>query len=656
MKKNLLSFLVISVLFFSNKHVHAFNNMHFSEEFTFSLDSSIWTSYLNNGNINFSNNEVILSDIDTKSFPYVTSNNNVFPQGNFSVEWKFKYHPYIGLDYNRGTGVAINDVLPLNGIDHEPITDELIFNTWYGGGGKTAIGTHLCEDITPDCEQKQRAIYLSNSVDINAYRTIKIDYVDSKYTVYYKYSNDTNFEKIFTSSATNERPNFIWLGSPLYNNDNHRWSDFSVDYIRITSLPDKYIDVPHYSQNDLRWKDVEYDKSSLSEWGTHSIGDWGCAMTSANMVIANFGYTLLTDGVTDLTPPNLNTYLSDHAGYANTYLKFPSISSMVSKIKQSDPIYTEYSDLELEYIPYDRARLISELGNKQPVILKLVTPTTQNTHFVVAKGYGQGKIIINDPLDINNTDAYLEDKYVDEDYVSMIIFKPSNTDLSYFWLTLYSGQNVTLELNGTKSGIDGNGSEYLDLPGVSFIDEGGIAGGAINQGSYKLLMLPEPTLGDYTLSVYGNAETQLNFDLATYKKDGSQNTHHIDEPIDQDGRNDYILNFSPDPSTYQSNLTKQIDIVPDPDPDPSDLFKALEEYIKNAYDQGKIKSKTYRNLLLLKVDLAQWLYNRGNLRACEAMLDFIEKSVAKSHKNQIDQSTANEIIILVQEIKESLGL
>jgi len=654
MKKYLLTFIIISFLLFSNKQVSAINNYYFNEDFAFSLNNSTWISNPNNGDISFNDSRIILSDIDTKSFPYITSNNNIFPQGNFSIEWKFKYLPYVGLvDYNRGTGVAINDVLPLNGIDHEPITDELIFNTWYGGGGKTAIGTHLCEDITPGCEQKQRSIFLSNSIDIDTYRTIKIDYIDSKYTVYYKYSNDLNFEKIFTSSETNERPNFLWLGSPLYNNANHRWSDFSVDYIRIKQLPDKDLNVPFFSQNDTLWASDTYDHLD------DTIDNKGCALTSAAMLLAYHGIDI-TPNNDPMNPKTLNEWLINKIpqeglmGNAKGYtgdggISWIAVNQLARYFRPFLTFQMMKGDLQAENDIFGNFN--TSINNNSPEILWVSGNGTYwsnwGTHFIVGRGYDSNGIYINDPEEMYN--------YIPADYPvkQRLAFIDDAEWEDWGIINIHYPNAISLvveDADGRKLGEDKSGNSYNQIPHGHFV-EGNVYGGSFSDTANNIYLYKVANPTTYKLWVESNENVNFNLEMHSLNTDNSAFTNTISNAINNIDTQQYSILFA-------NNQNNTISLIPnpDPDPDPSDLFKALEEYVKNAYDQGKIKSKTYRNLLLLKVDLAQWLYNRGNLRACEAMLDFIEKSVAKSHKNQIDQSTANEIIILVQEIKESLGL
>ena len=67
--------------------------------------------------------------------------------------------------------------------------------------------------------------------------------------------------------------------------------------------PSVVLDVPAYSQNDARWKNVQLGTSSTT------IGWNGCLITCCAMVERFYGF--------DYNPATLNTYLTNHNGYAD---------------------------------------------------------------------------------------------------------------------------------------------------------------------------------------------------------------------------------------------------------------------------------------------------------------------------------------------------
>ena len=131
-------------------------------------------------------------------------------------------------------------------------------------------------------------------------------------------------------------------------------------------------DVPHFAQNDPRWAD---DKLGHTPG---SLGEEGCAVASAAMVLASYG--------ADLDPGRLNTHLRANEGYTERgWLYWEKASACPPVV--AEHIYED--DASHFLIDWNLLR-----GN--PVIVRLRYPNGI-THFVVIVGKSGHEYLIRDP-------------------------------------------------------------------------------------------------------------------------------------------------------------------------------------------------------------------------------------------------------------------
>jgi hypothetical protein len=132
------------------------------------------------------------------------------------------------------------------------------------------------------------------------------------------------------------------------------------------------IPVPAFAQDDPRWSSVRLGPS------TDTLGDEGCAVTSAAMVVAFYG--IKTD------PRQLNNFLTRAGGFSEDGLIH------WSRVPAIAPAY-----LKLAYNGYASYELIdSNLLEKNPVIA-IIRLSDGAYHFVVIVGKDGRNYLIRDP-------------------------------------------------------------------------------------------------------------------------------------------------------------------------------------------------------------------------------------------------------------------
>jgi len=627
-------FILTIISFIFCNQIYA-TSEYLNEDFSNTLDSSIWTVYLNGGKLTYSNDRLDISTNNIHRFPFIHTKDDQLPQGNFSIEWKFQYN-----QQKHGTGIVISDILPPKDLTTGLKKEHIILNTWVTDQSEVALSSSICPSYDINCNWVSYPYYKSDSRLLEE-NIFKVEFMNGEYQTYF------NGNPILKTTKSTRIPKYIWIGSPIYSSSGvGSWSSFSIDYIKITKLPDVMLDVPHFSQVDPDWKDINYDHSKKT------IGQWGCAMTSSSMILASHGY--INGPTLDIAnnPLNLNSYLKDNHGfdnnagiYWNEIIKFAKVS------KTQNTQNAENKNLEFRYTPYNEDILKSDLDKGRPSIIQIVTgygdtldsALDDDLHFVVAKGYDDEHIYINDPLETEASDTLaLDEAYPELEYRRLARFIPADSDLSYIWMHLFTDQQVLFEYDGKKSGTDYYGNKFSEIEDLEYYDEGGFD----EMEGARTLILPQPEVGSYTLSVSGKGKKPIRFELISYDKNAERRVHAVNEKQENDGVNTYILEFSPEPEKYVSNFSKDV-ASNDLEVSFLDVRNLLIE------NRDKFKNKGTYNLMLTKINLAMFFYDKNMSKITHIMIDFMLDTLDKPNK-QIDEEFRLQLLSKLETLKTGI--
>jgi hypothetical protein len=172
-----------------------------------------------------------------------------------------------------------------------------------------------------------------------------------------------------------------------------------------------------FSQKDARWGSAVYAKADnpVDECGT-TIGQCGCAMTSATNVLRLFGQLTMPDGQ-PVTPKAVNDFFNQGAkrvggtwvslGYFNNNVDWFAINTLSMEIEKAHP-----GARRIEFVPTWGNGSVEEMKNElrqgRPVILQLFlrSPRYTGPHFVMASGLDGERVVVKDP-------SYQESRYLD---------------------------------------------------------------------------------------------------------------------------------------------------------------------------------------------------------------------------------------------------
>lgn len=278
-------------------------------------------------------------------------------------------------------------------------------------------------------------------------------------------------------------------------------TEIHFDNFVVTSLSLSELDlpVPLFKQTDPIWGYKLYDTANL--WASNpSIASWGCAVTSAAMILQYHGFVTMPDGKV-LNPDTLNEWLkSQPDGYIGQGLvNWFAITRLAKSISNKTGQYA----LEYKKHTVDKSAIKGEVQNLKPVILEIPG------HFIVGKGTtGNNDFNINDPAYNYN---YLSEHESRGKYlVSYRTFTPSHTDLSSLLIVHKENTSVSIFIDGQLQ------------PAVStleFIESYGEVD-AESSVSVVLTELAKPMGSSFTIHIEGELYSNSQVELYYYDTNG----------------------------------------------------------------------------------------------------------------------------------------
>lgn len=437
-------------------------------------------------------------------------------------------------------------------------------------------------NFQPNLEYKIEAKIINNSFEILINDHLVLDVTDS----------NPNFGNHFVGLAAS-------AGSVTQ-------SEVFFDNFTVT-IPDEEIDVPLVKQGTLPWGNMQYDSASLWAGNNNTISRWGCAITSASMILNYYNR--------NITPDILNNWLlSQPDGYiGNGLVNWMAITRFAKETSDANSPKLEY-----KRYGFDSNILSSEIESNRPSIIKIQNPTTLATHFIVAKGKTDSDFLINDPgFEKTNLSQYSADEHN-----NINTFTPSNTDLSY--MLFLTDINTNLELKDTLGNII-QLDESIEGP---FLDP--IENSPSNTSPLKMYLLSKPIIDTYTLKITSDGQDFPFFQSFLYDPEANLVIKKID-----------TIPGSINTLTISNN--ENLEIIQE-----ISIDKIIQD-LQTANQNGLVGPKAYK-LINTELLIAKNLYQKNKLIAYKAALVVTIKTIQKT--NNIDPTVAK---ILIDEIRSLLN-
>lgn len=392
---------------------------------------------------------------------------------------------------------------------------------------------------------------------------------------------------------------------------------FSDVYFSKLSTNIDSLNVPLLKQTSDPWQGEIYDSANIWSSVKPTIYSWGCALTSAAMIMNYYKIDYLPNG-SELNPGTLNEWLKDQPdGYlSNGLINWLAISRLSKEAKLSGHNNNfSYDALEYSRITENSvAQLNIDLDNNIPGILELPG------HFVVAKGRQDNTYSINDPF-FNRLS--LNDTY-NNSFLNLGRFIPSNTDLSYIMLSFEKTLSATL-INSARVNV---GEEFIQQPINNPEDN------KPNNDSIKMIYFSKPESDNYLLKFNSISTRQLITDVYIYTVTGDVKKMKISAFLSPNNPESFNIDFNKNNASLQA-IKKQL------------TFKSVIQDIDEALKLRLVnKSLAFQLINILKA--AEKDEQKGKSKIAKSKLEVARFLVLYTQKILI-KNTAS--LILLEDIK-----
>jgi len=594
-----------TVLFEDNFNDNSFNENLIIKNYALEEDGS-YVNVVENLNVEESNEELRFSGIGIIDKVSIDNNTEV---GNFGKS------VFIKSNFSKNNDVKLQfDVNAIEGNNYVILTtlefnkdNRIIF----------AIFNNSWATLQLDENNNFRALFEQYNYNFNQNINIQVKFNPTSRKVEGLINNALIIEETYNGDIDNM--NIGIAGTVRWPND---IIDIRYDNLKITTENPYYVDLPisDIKQYDASWGNNEYDFASNWYPSNPSISRWGCAMTSAVMVLKYYGHN--TD------PNQLNIWLkSQKDGYTrNGGVMWPSISRWTKSNRQGKPI------LEFSYHNPSDAFITSEIDAERPPILKM-QKANGNTHFIVAKGKNGNDYKINDPASNSEiVNLFSQAKIKWGENVKVGKFFPSTTNLSYIVLMIDDGFHFKVS---SPSG---------EIVGDEFFFEEGPYSDTNNPGQdtgldiLNVFYYPQPNPNLYNVKVEGEGVYQLDYYL--YDENGKVKVGNLFGVQDSSNTDLFDINFN-DLDSENSTI-------------PQFSFYSLQDNWQKLYYFGYIKNQGFYNAVNRLIENALKNKDKGRGGASNILLEIVLQKVKLFTPNLISESVSINFQKQIEILQSSL--
>lgn len=386
-----------------------------------------------------------------------------------------------------------------------------------------------------------------------------------------------------------------------------------------TKSADLILDVPNLKQIAEPWQDDTYDSANIWNPANSTINRWGCALTSAAMILRYHGINLLPDE-TILDPGSLNTWLNNEEdGYVGDgYINWLAVSRL-SRLARDTNNITDFEALEyIRLTEQDDTQLTEDLNNSRPDILQ------EPGHFIVAKGIGDDTFYINDPYyDRTDLNSY------NDTYLSLGRYVPSNTNLSYIMLTT----SPEIQIAATNAENKFIGNQFTEQPLVT----NGINS---NMKPIKTFYIPKPKKETYKIQL-SSVKTKVH-EIKVYLYDTQGNVNIIKQNIVLGANNPEFLEIKFDPEKLNSSILEKLV-----------TFQSIIRDIKEGQSL-KLINKAVANNLISIITNAEKDYKKGRKNLVLLRFNSFETLLNSTRRIGVDEKAYQILMYDIKYLKTQL--
>lgn len=460
--------------------------------------------------------------------------------------------------------------------------------------GEWEIMSQLPDTVTRSAVAKTQNLLVSvggytnsGSVDSGITDEVYFTEINSNGSIDGWQTSDYKLPKINCCSQLVVWNDYLYLTGGHYGTPYGYYND--VFTAKVITDDSQYIslNVPNLKQYEGGWENDLYGHTN------NTIKDFGCALTSASMVLKFFGH--------DIDPGELNSWLKGQKdGFIRNGLVNWLAISRYTKINES----SISSVLEFTRSPFDESnKILNNLENNLPTIVKVPG------HFVVTRSQTETSFGINDPGYSNRNE--LKPDYLDTDIKSLNTYTPSQTDLSY--IMFVGDDNLEFKLfDSNENLIDNNKLQTFTENPINKLDGSDVSGEPLS-----ILLFPKPPHGQYKLEVTG-PEGQYQLESYLYDIDGNIIYQNMDGYIINENKNIYQINIG------------QNDKVLTP-------YYEIYKKLKIALENNSILNKGIFNAITAQIKASEKLFDKNIIFPSKIIIQTLIKQIQNLTPKFINQ-------------------
>jgi hypothetical protein len=409
-------------------------------------------------------------------------------------------------------------------------------------------------------------------------------------------------------------------------------SETYFDNIVVTNIDEAgggILPVPYFSQNALPWGPSEYDSAASLGIPSPTMDRWGCAVTSAAMILKYHGMDEFTNG-DPMNPGNLNHWLDNNNGYQKRHGSSAIFWSSIQRLSK-ELFNAGKSNVKLVHSGHkpnvNTTNLLNNDLTTEEIPHLLQVNTQWGSHYVVAKGISNNGYFVNDP-EWNYPDLT---SFTNNSYQYTHRYLPSQTNFSYIEFVADPNVEVLVtDSQGRRTGkkiVNGQTQEFTEIPNADYYFEPPIGnpneedlaetlGFGVNR-----FLLPEPTNGRFTLIISSNQLTTYTLNIAALQEN-STDTNFTSIGFVSPGNN-VLLSLDYSQASPSSMVNRTVA-----------LQSAIDD-INFAWELGLITKKHLMRQLIRVLNHAKEDLRRNHINVALHRLDQFERILNREREDGI---------------------
>jgi hypothetical protein len=376
------------------------------------------------------------------------------------------------------------------------------------------------------------------------------------------YDASNNVVGIDTTNGANNIPNGTpnillevasntFITKATFSNNSGAGNTFTVDdFLLVSNQTLRISGVPLYKQGDNAWKADRYGGTTTNPWyddnrklGT--IGDYGCALTSAAMLISYFG---MPQNQFTTTPKLLNDWLRipENHGYSGGAVVWPAVAQ-----------YARNHGVKMYFYGIggtNNGVVNGYLADSYPVVLSTSSSPYVHGHYVVATGQ-----VDNTAWYINDPGGYNLSQLGTDSYAGLIKYATTPREPKALYIAIHSPVELLItDPAGRTTGYSPDTGRYMnDILDASYQTE--VIG--TNDGARgvktRVFYSGSPLSGRYSIQLVGIGNGDYKIDFIAYDANGNSSSKSISGAITAGSRIHLYLDYSNQPGSHVTVATKQ---------------------------------------------------------------------------------------------------